>query len=159
MPGANHGLTTTRMNASVLYLATSDGAIIVRSGNRWRAERPLDLRATADDDNIHASIARDPRRSNDSGVAWQEVFRGLPYDRVTALAISAAGTVYVGTEPSGLFISKTVVKPGSSAKEWKNCLWQSNGVFRRGRIAITHAGFSPIPARRKSCSWRSRRGR
>ena len=50
------------MNASILYLATSDGAIIVRSGNRWRAERPLDLRATADDDNIHASIARDPRR-------------------------------------------------------------------------------------------------
>ena len=171
---AHHGLTTTRMNASILYLATSDGSIIVRSGDRWRAECPLDLRATADDDNIHASIARDPRRpervfyglpeqgiwrSNDSGVTWQEVFRGLPQNRVTAQAISAAGTSMSVPSPAGCSFPKTVVKPGSSAKEWKNCLRQSNGVLRRGRIAITRAGFSPIRARRKSCSWRSRRAR
>ena len=119
------------MNSSILYLATSDGPIIVRSGNhRWHAERPLDLRATADDDNIYASIARDPRRpecvfyglpgqgiwrSNDFGVTWQEVFRGLPDDRVTALAISTAGTLYVGTEPSALFISK------DSGEAWERC--------------------------------------
>ena len=110
------------MNASILYLATSNGPAIVRSGNhRWRAERPLDLCATADVDSISASIACDPRRServfyglpeqgvwrsNDSGVSWQEVFRDLAHDRVTALAVNTSGTVYVGTEPSALFISE-----------------------------------------------------
>jgi photosystem II stability/assembly factor-like uncharacterized protein len=142
------------MNASILYLATSDGAIIVRSGNRWRAERPLDLRATADDDNIHASIARDPRRpecvfyglpeqgiwrSNDSGVTWQEVFRGLPYDRATALAISAASTVYVGTEPSGLFISK------NSGETWQ----QSEGMEKLP--SAKQWSFPPRPNSHHTC--------
>ncbi|MEP6957027.1 MAG: hypothetical protein ABI883_09380 [Chthoniobacterales bacterium] len=119
------------MNTTVLYLATSDGPIIVRhDGPHWRAERPLGLHATADDDKVHASIASDPLkpervfyalpehgvwRTDDRGSTWRKVFAGLPHDRVTALAVGATGNVYVGTEPSALFTSQ------DGGETWTRC--------------------------------------
>jgi photosystem II stability/assembly factor-like uncharacterized protein len=114
------------MKACILYLATSRGPIALhRTDGGWHAHDSLELNATADGDNIHASIACDPMRpervffglpesgiwrSDDAGQSWRSVFRGLPHPRVTALAVapSAAGggAVFAGTEPAALFASE-----------------------------------------------------
>ncbi|HEX7008394.1 MAG TPA: hypothetical protein VF184_00335 [Phycisphaeraceae bacterium] len=118
---------------TTLYLATGEGPVIVtQRGNRWLADRPLDV--------LFAScIAADPRRpqrvfcttardgvwrSDDAGASWQRVLsmeEGSLYERITAVAVSAAervgglGVVYVGTEPSA------VLRSEDDGKTWTNC--------------------------------------
>jgi hypothetical protein len=122
---------------TTVYLATGDGPIIViRRVDRWRAERPLDVRSAA-------CIAADPLRpervfcgttrdgvwrSDDAGTNWSRCFDGLPHQRITALAVSAAervggaggagegGVVYAGTEPSAVFRSE------DGGQTWRKCV-------------------------------------
>jgi photosystem II stability/assembly factor-like uncharacterized protein len=117
-------------NTVIFYLATSNGPIIVtRLGDRPRADRPLDVRSAS-------CIAADPFRpehvfcttarqgvwhSDNAGATWRRVFEGVPYDRVTSLAVSGAeringlGVVYVGTEPSAVFRSE------NGGATWHEC--------------------------------------
>jgi hypothetical protein len=128
------------MITPVIYLATSDGPVVVTPReNRWQANRSLDLYASADSESIHPCMAHDSRRpgrafyglpeqglwrTDDFGVSWRQVFCDLPYDRVTALAVTSmarnddSSFVYAGTEPSALFVSK------DGGETW----WQSEGL-------------------------------
>jgi hypothetical protein len=60
------------MIAARIYLATRDGPIIIaRQIDHWQANRPLDVRASADSDNIHPFLAHDPGRT-------ERTFWGIP---------------------------------------------------------------------------------
>jgi photosystem II stability/assembly factor-like uncharacterized protein len=142
------------MNTPILYLATSDGPIVVtRRDGRWEANRSLDLRASADSKSIHACIAHDLHRpgrafyglpeqgiwrTDDAGATWRQVFHGLPHRRVTALAVAAPprsgdpGIVYAGTEPGALFGSE------DGGETW----WQSENLSR-----LPSAGTWSFPPR------------
>ncbi len=123
---------------NTLYLATSDGPIIVTGEkDRWSARRPLELRSELGDEAdlypfISADLMRPERvffgswehgvwRSDDAGRTWRRVFKGLPHERITAVAVSPTervgghGVVYVGTEPSAIFRSE------DSGETWREC--------------------------------------
>ena len=60
------------MIAARIYLATRDCPIIItRQIDHWQANRPLDVRASADSDNIHHFLAYDPGRT-------ERIFCGIP---------------------------------------------------------------------------------
>ena len=115
---------------TTFYVATGDGLVVItRCSNKWRARRALSSGPAS-------CIAVDPLqparafcgmgrqgiwRTDDAGSQWRPVFKAIPCDHVTRVAVSGAqdanglGAVYVGVEPSAIFRSD------DGGETWRNC--------------------------------------